>query len=220
MIAPTKYTIKALPTIFNGVRFRSRLEARWAVFFATLGIAYEYEPERFLLGHAGKTMVPIIPGESSDKPEDNYELGEDMLPQSIEYTPDFRVVKQAAWSGPEWIEVKGVETEIDRTAMYRLCLATNKQGLILNGIPYPPEGADEFWFCDLEWSSPYPLCGDNRYFFCECIYCGCIGYEFDGRSARIDCCKENHHGDKEYNISDRIRHALLKASSYNFEFQG
>jgi hypothetical protein len=34
-----------------GYRFRSRLEARWAVFFQTLGLQWEYEPEGFDLGN-------------------------------------------------------------------------------------------------------------------------------------------------------------------------
>lgn len=38
---------KAIETIYNGYRFRSRLEARWAVFFDAAGIRYEYEPEGF-----------------------------------------------------------------------------------------------------------------------------------------------------------------------------
>lgn len=42
--------IKAIETVYNGYRFRSRLEARWAVFFDYIGIAYEYEPEGFDLG--------------------------------------------------------------------------------------------------------------------------------------------------------------------------
>lgn len=42
--------IKPIETIYNGYRFRSRLEARWAVFFDALGIEYEYEPEGFDLG--------------------------------------------------------------------------------------------------------------------------------------------------------------------------
>lgn len=39
--------IKAIETNYAGCRFRSRLEARWAVFFDTLGIRWEYEPEGF-----------------------------------------------------------------------------------------------------------------------------------------------------------------------------
>lgn len=41
--------IKAIETIYNGYRFRSRLEARWAVFFDAAGIKYEYEPQGFVL---------------------------------------------------------------------------------------------------------------------------------------------------------------------------
>ena len=37
--------IKPIETFYNGYRFRSRLEARWAVFFDAVGIKYEYEPE-------------------------------------------------------------------------------------------------------------------------------------------------------------------------------
>ena len=39
--------IKPIETVYNGYRFRSRSEARWAVFFDTLGIEYIYEPEGF-----------------------------------------------------------------------------------------------------------------------------------------------------------------------------
>ena len=39
--------IKAIETVYNGYKFRSRLEARWAVFFDAAGIKYEYEPEGF-----------------------------------------------------------------------------------------------------------------------------------------------------------------------------
>lgn len=40
---------KPIETHYNGYRFRSRLEARWAIFFDTLGIKYEYEPEGYQL---------------------------------------------------------------------------------------------------------------------------------------------------------------------------
>ena len=41
--------MKAIETEFDGYRFRSRLEARWAVFFHVAGIPYEYEPEGYEL---------------------------------------------------------------------------------------------------------------------------------------------------------------------------
>lgn len=42
--------IKAIETQYKGYRFRSRLEARWAVFFDCLGLEWLYEPEGFELG--------------------------------------------------------------------------------------------------------------------------------------------------------------------------
>jgi hypothetical protein len=42
--------LKPIETQYKGYRFRSRLEARWAVFFDALGIEWEYEPEGFDLG--------------------------------------------------------------------------------------------------------------------------------------------------------------------------
>lgn len=40
-------TIKAIETRYKGYRFRSRLEARWAVFFDELGWNWTYEEEGF-----------------------------------------------------------------------------------------------------------------------------------------------------------------------------
>lgn len=36
--------MRAIPTTYAGVNFRSRLEARWAAFFDLLGWSWEYEP--------------------------------------------------------------------------------------------------------------------------------------------------------------------------------
>ncbi len=41
--------ITAIETEYGGIKFRSRLEARWAVFFDTLGWRWTYEPEGFQL---------------------------------------------------------------------------------------------------------------------------------------------------------------------------
>ena len=39
--------IKAIETKYAGCHFRSRLEARWAVFFDALGLRWQYEPEGY-----------------------------------------------------------------------------------------------------------------------------------------------------------------------------
>jgi hypothetical protein len=43
--------LKAIQTEYNGYLFRSRLEARWALFFDACRIEYEYEPEGYDLGN-------------------------------------------------------------------------------------------------------------------------------------------------------------------------
>jgi hypothetical protein len=52
-----KNKIKAIETRYKGYRFRSRLEARWAVFFDALGIEWEYEFEGFVLPN-GTSYLP------------------------------------------------------------------------------------------------------------------------------------------------------------------
>ena len=41
--------IKPIETYYNGHKFRSKLEAQWAIFFDTLGIKWYYEPEGYRL---------------------------------------------------------------------------------------------------------------------------------------------------------------------------
>jgi hypothetical protein len=76
--------IKPIETFYHGHRFRSRLEARWAVFFDACGAEWEYEPEGF-------------------------DVGDGVL-----YLPDFRLYNVAGRGGPTlWVEVKGHMTKED-----------------------------------------------------------------------------------------------------------
>ena len=50
------YTITAIDTIYKGYRFRSRLEARWAMFFDLAGVAWRYEVEPLLVN--GEPYLP------------------------------------------------------------------------------------------------------------------------------------------------------------------
>lgn len=53
--------IKAIETSYRGCRFRSRLEARWAVFFDALGWDWQYEKEGYMLGWEGGDKLPWLP---------------------------------------------------------------------------------------------------------------------------------------------------------------
>ena len=58
-------TAVPIPTRYKGYYFRSRLEARWAVFFDHLDLDWEYEPQGYILD--GTPYLPdfklILPGE-------------------------------------------------------------------------------------------------------------------------------------------------------------
>lgn len=54
----TDLTISAIPTLYNGILYRSRTEARWAKFWDELGIIdRDYEPQGFVTT-TGKPYLP------------------------------------------------------------------------------------------------------------------------------------------------------------------
>lgn len=55
--------MRAIPTVYKGTAFRSRLEADFAATFHSLGWVYEYEPEGFTLSN-GMSYLPdfYLPG--------------------------------------------------------------------------------------------------------------------------------------------------------------
>jgi len=69
-----KYAVPAKKTWYAGEEFRSRTEARWAVFFGEMGLDWDYEPEPqvhpgylpdFLLG-PGHLWAEVKPGPPND----------------------------------------------------------------------------------------------------------------------------------------------------------
>lgn len=50
--------IRAIETRYAGCRFRSRLEARWGVFFDKLGVEWQYEPQGYEVGPVGTPYLP------------------------------------------------------------------------------------------------------------------------------------------------------------------
>jgi hypothetical protein len=70
---PADKTPHAIPTDWNGYRFRSRLEGRWAIFLTSMGIAFEYEPEGFDLP-SGRYLpdlyLPVVGMYAEVKPQE------------------------------------------------------------------------------------------------------------------------------------------------------
>jgi len=67
-------TIKAIPTIYNGIKFRSRLEARIAATLDAINIGWDYETEAYQIGDirylpdmiVGGAFVEIKPSQGND----------------------------------------------------------------------------------------------------------------------------------------------------------
>jgi hypothetical protein len=119
---------QAIETYYRGCHFRSRLEARWAVFFEQAGLPWRYEPE-------------------------GYALCVDEQP-SIAYLPDFYVPALGHWievkpEAPTGEQRKVVELFTDQVGpLLLVCGMPSKDG---HGIYLPPlqlgnEGSiDQYW---------------------------------------------------------------------------
>lgn len=106
--------INPIETVYDGYRFRSRLEARWAVFFNALGIKYEYEKEGYDLGEAGW------------------------------YLPDFWLsYPDLDWIDiHQWVEIKPLDfpTQLDECEKKCLALSSvNWEVILAQGNPWPGE---------------------------------------------------------------------------------
>ena len=80
-------TLSAIETRYAGCRFRSRLEARWAVFLDHLGITWQYEPQGYQIGPCPTDATPS---------------GGSMTIRQAAYLPDFWLPDESLW-----VEVKG-----------------------------------------------------------------------------------------------------------------
>lgn len=115
-------SIHAIETVYKGYRFRSRLEARWAVFFDALGIRWEYEREGFDLGELGY------------------------------YLPDFwldHIHGDAGVFEGYWLEIKPANTPIDdvvKAKCFRLAQSTGMTCTLITGSPWPDEYSTIMFF--------------------------------------------------------------------------
>jgi hypothetical protein len=187
-------TIQAIETKYKGYRFRSRLEARWAVFFDALGIEWEYEKEGYQL-----------------EPTDDIAGDE-----TVYYLPDFYLPVLDVW-----VEVKGEQLSYtDEIKIRRLAHYSKKSVLVVGSIPSKSKFFNSvdnvtqykgFYYCDKGGL-------DFTYYFCECSYCGEIGIKFDANSDRIVCCDLNKQNDNEAKyFYGKIGKAYDAARSARFE---
>ena len=154
--------IRPIETEYNGYRFRSRLEARWAVFFDALGVDYEYEPEGFEMDDGTRYLPDFyLP---------NIDGGVYVEVKGLMDDDDRRKMETfCKHSDTPLYVVGGIPTQDD---------------LDCNDIYSYAERYEEcFWYRRGKF-------GDWPYLFCVCPACGKVGIEFDGRGWRV--CGDHH----------------------------
>jgi len=146
--------MKAIETRYKGHRFRSRLEARWAVFFDALGLDWQYEPEGYDLGEAGW------------------------------YLPDFWIenigVRDTKNLIGAWAEIKGSKaSDSEKNKCSKLSDFTEKSVILLQGginnVPcndQMEEFSPEIWDAGMLFCKCWD-CGRIKYEYCESNYMYC-----------------------------------------------
>lgn len=185
-------TIPAIPTEYQGFRFRSRLEARWAVYFNALTLPWRYEAEAFELP-SGKYLpdfyLPTVGGGRGIFVEVKPVEGTDL---ELRLCGELAV----AFSRPV-LMVNGspIETqgEVDERDLVDSC--GRQYGLFT--------GAD-----DCDWP----------YLFCECPVCHRVGVEWCGRGERV--CEGRHpmpNGFRDFTaFTPRMVACAREANMYRF----
>jgi len=208
--------LKAIETIYSGFKFRSRLEARWAVFFDTLGIPYEYEPEGFELPSGWYLPDFWLPEQ---------ELWIEIKPYGHEDNQEMILCGQlASASGHDVYYCNTGIIHIIETPEPNDSWVSNVLGIEPKMIKgYSPSGVQDAIHYD-EYAS-----FDNMHVWCECSYCGALGIQYEGRAERnkhIDTCQHNilnypgegNRPPKDYNwYSPHLEAAYLKARQARFE---
>lgn len=186
---------KPIQTEYNGVKFRSRLEARWALFFDGIGVRWAYEPEGYTLPSGAyvpdfkllelKTWIEIKPNEAAADERDR------ALCQELAEATGERVVLFGGIPG-FWLSIDGRRADDE-------C-----------GIAWLPQrGPDAEVFAD----------EDREFLPCICTDCGAFGIEYGGRAERVthrrECTpwgQERHYGAEH----PRIKIAADKANAQRF----
>jgi hypothetical protein len=201
----TAASIKPIPTRYAGRLFRSRLEARFALFFNELGIVWEYEPEGF------------------DLPSGWY-LPDFYLPKMHGGT----WIEVKPW-GPGYYFGFGGRPKLEDTRLNEFASRV-EYFFVAYGLPDPNNefgyrshpGYPGMYILERSYSSPGLLeAAWDPHYWCMCGCGRTAGIEFDGRGDRVTCqhtdCTPSNHGDKGYSFDhERILQAATAAHEVDF----
>lgn len=187
--------IAPLETRYAGYRFRSRIEARWAVFFTRLNLDWQYEPQGFKVG-----------------------------PAQLPYLPDFYLTTQALYvevkpAYADLVDPEGVARWEAFAGEVVTSWPADRAAMFCGRIPDPEKVAA----AGPEWSGRWYddgiyITGDCNYAWCVCPSGKHFDIQFEARGGRILCgCPRAL--DDRYRTGDdpRILNAYAAARSARFE---
>ena len=164
--------MRTIETHWNNYHFRSRLEAQWAVFFDTVGIAYQYEPEGYDLSQT------ICPSDEHNSAECVCRERANLQQKNAWYLPDFFLsnVGLRGYQGLGlFFEVKGIANEKDDDRCVLLGALTGRPVILAALAPFVHGDQGE----GLTQLSPW---WDNYMIFMRCPACRHIKIEYPGGS--------------------------------------
>lgn len=141
----SRQKISAIPTLYKGFHFRSRSEARWAVFFDTFGLEWRYEQEGFNVN--GSLYLPDF------------------------WLPHLRVWFEVKGEEPTEEEIEKAEN-LTKASGLDLYFGWGVVGDPENGqlLKIDPDGwaGDEHWFWVCRKCRGFGISPDRRLADCEC----------------------------------------------------
>jgi len=154
--------MKAIETKYKGYRFRSRTEAKWAVFFDNLNFRWEYEPEGFKLS-TGAWYLPdfkfVLPNDVVWFAEVKYAEHEQFEGEVIE-----KCRALAVDTGMKVILLNGLPEPRIYNAMEPNFAKNTFQGVFFQDYEPYIQIADKYWFARTEFDS---ASGTNRFDYDE-----------------------------------------------------
>lgn len=221
----TASRVAAIETRYGGYRFRSRIEARWAVFFTRLGLDWEYEEQGFAVRRREEPSVTPSRALDAAWPEPARAPGfVDKPSPQVRYLPDFHIRSLGLYlevkpASPQLVDPDGVKRwqyfagevalEWDRGRTAMLCgQIPDPETVDALGPPRPYE-----WY-----EQSIVMLGDWHAAWCSCPSGDHFDIQFQARGGRILCgCPRI--ADDHYRTGNdpRILNAYAAARTARFE---
>jgi hypothetical protein len=177
--------IKPIETEYKGYKFRSRLEARWAVFFDAMNVNWYYEPEGF------------------------------HLPNGLDYLPDFYLPDHDIWVEVKGVftdeDADKVNTfysaDTENQMLHNI--------IVVGEFPPEVDDVVQWAYDKCGGKGIYMNGFlDFPYLPCVCPTCGKFGFEFDGRGARICRHDDNDKGYSADHPSIKIAYGMARQARF------